>query len=198
MCCCFSRARNLSPCRGLSGRQGGLLPREWVSSGALAFSPLPAAPILGRQLPGRRNTERRAGQACTERIVNTIHLKVIFPLPVGPHFFLCPPSLTHSIHLHLNLFSFPSPVFHLYFSLSSSCLFCAFSQEQLLLHYFSLFLSEFCEAHPPCSSLCYIISSLLFSVPFAPAVSSLCPLSSSLCPHFPLAFSHLTCSHSSS
>lgn len=81
--------------------------------------------------------------------------------------------MTHSIHLHFNLFSFPSPVFPLYFSLSSLCLSCAFSQKHLLLHYFSLFVSKFSEAHPPCSFLCYIILSLLFSVPFAPAVASL-------------------------
>lgn len=46
--------------------------------------------------------------------------------------------MTHSIHLHFNLFLFPSPVFPLYFSLSSSRLFCALSQRQLPLHYFSL------------------------------------------------------------
>lgn len=192
MCFCLSRAWNLPPCRGLSGREGGCCRRNGLAEGlSLCLFP-PTTLIPGQQLPGRRSTECRTGQPYAERIVNTVHLKVIFLLPVWPQLFPCPPSLTHSIHLHFNLFLFPSPVSPLYFSLSSSRLFCAFSQKQFLLHYFSLFLSKFSEAHPPCSLLCYVILSLLSSVPFAPAVSSLCPLSSSLCHHFP----HLTYSHS--
>lgn len=69
-----------SPLQGTLGEGRGLLPGEWVSSGALAPSPPLAVPIPGQQLPGRRNTEHRTGQAYAERIVNTIHLKVIFSL----------------------------------------------------------------------------------------------------------------------
>lgn len=95
--------------------------------------------------------------------------------------------MTHSIHLHFNLFSFPSPVFPLYFSLSSSCLFCALSEAASP----SLFLPDSSRSCPRpiplCSFLCYISLPLLSSVPFAPAISSLCPLSFSLCRHITLA-----------
>lgn len=124
-------------------------------------------------------------------------------MPILPQLFPHPPSLTHFIHLHFNLFSFPSPVFPLYFSLSSLCLFCAFSQKHLLLHYFSLFVSKFSEAHPSCSLiLSYLILSypLLYYLVLAPLhpLCSCCriSLSSSPCHHFPLSLPHLTFSHS--
>lgn len=71
-----------SPLQGALGEGRGLLPGERVSSGALSPSPPLAVPIPERQLPGRGNAEHGTGQAYAECIVNTIHLKVIFPLPV--------------------------------------------------------------------------------------------------------------------
>lgn len=71
-----------SPLQGSLGDGRGLLLGERVSSRALVPSPPPAAPIPGQQLPSTGSTEHRTDQAYVECIVNTIHLKVISPLPL--------------------------------------------------------------------------------------------------------------------
>jgi len=77
-----------SPLQGALGEGRGLLPGNGLAAGLLLPLLPPTAPIPGQQLPGRGNTERRAGQAYAECIVNTIHLKVMFPGLYDPSFFL--------------------------------------------------------------------------------------------------------------